>query len=55
MYPDESPTIDVKKIIEAPAKKKEAKSKTKAVKKKMSKSNARAMKKTDDDEGDWEE
>jgi hypothetical protein len=55
MSPDESPTIDVKKIIEAPVKKKEAKSKTKAAKKKISKSAASKKKRdNDDDESDWE-
>jgi hypothetical protein len=42
--PDELPTIEVKKIIEAAAKKKDAKSKAKA-----------AAEKPDDDASDWEE
>jgi hypothetical protein len=56
--PDESPTIEAKKIMEAPAKKQKAKSKTKAAKKKISKSKAKVSSKKrpdGDNESDWEE
>ena len=60
MSSNESSTIEVKKIVEAPIKKKDAASKVRAVKK-SGKSNAKGVSRKkpanddDDDQGDWEE